>query len=59
MIFLDASFLIGLFVEKSMWHRTAVEIWADIKNENTIISPLVITEILTVFKRNRDCQNVS
>jgi len=49
MIFLDASFLINLYVEKNENHDQAVELWKDIENEDKIISKFIITEILTVF----------
>jgi len=51
MIFIDASFFIGLFVRKSEWHDRAIELWEDIKDEDIVISQFVIAEILTVWKK--------
>jgi predicted nucleic acid-binding protein len=36
MIFLDANFLIALFVEKNKYHDRAIEIWEEIKNETSL-----------------------
>ncbi|KZX14464.1 type II toxin-antitoxin system VapC family toxin [Methanobrevibacter filiformis] len=49
MIFLDASFIINFFVDKVSFHERAVELMESIKNEEKIISNLVITEVVTVL----------
>ena len=49
MIFLDASFLINLYVETNNEHKRANEIYNLIENEEKIISNLVIMEVITVM----------
>lgn len=49
MIFLDANFLINLYVEKSNEHERANEIHNLIENEEKVISNLVIMEVITVM----------
>lgn len=51
MIFIDASFFIGLFVKKSKWHDRSIEMWEEIENEDKVISQFIIAEILTVWKK--------
>ena len=51
MIFLDTNFLISFFVSKEEDHQRAVEIAQTIKNEEKIISKLVIAETVTVLKK--------
>ncbi|OQD59138.1 putative nucleic acid-binding protein [Methanobrevibacter arboriphilus JCM 13429 = DSM 1125] len=49
MIFLDANFLINLYVETNNEHERANEIYNLIENEEKIISNLVIMEVITVM----------
>lgn len=49
MIFLDANFLINLYVETNNKHERAKEIYNLIENEEKIISNLVIMEVITVM----------
>ena len=50
MYFLDATFLVGLFVSNDQWHPQAIEVYKKIKNGRLIISKLVIAETVTVLK---------
>jgi len=52
MIFLDASFLISLILNKHKNHERAKKIYLRIENQEKIISNLVITEVITVLDRN-------
>ena len=49
MIFLDANFLISLFVEDHKHNKRAVEIWEEIQNKEIIISNSIIMEVITVL----------
>ena len=49
MIFLDANFLINLYVETNNYHERANEIYNLIENEEKVISNLVIMEVITVM----------
>ena len=51
MIFLDISYLIAFFVKREENHERAVEIAKIIKNEEKIISKLVVAETITVLKK--------
>ncbi len=48
MIFLDSSFIIGLFVENDQWHDDALKLsrYVDTKDE-LVISNLVLSETIT------------
>lgn len=48
MIFLDSSFIIGLFVENNQWHDDALKLsrYVDTKDE-LVISNLVLSETIT------------
>ena len=46
MIFIDASFLIGLINSKDQWHSQAHEIEPKIRNNDKIISNIILTETL-------------
>lgn len=50
MYFLDATFLVGLFVSNNQWHAQAIEVYKKIKNDRLVISKLVIAETVTVLK---------
>jgi predicted nucleic acid-binding protein len=58
MIFLDSSYFIALFNEKDYFHKRAVEVNEIIKDEDKIISSLVITEVLTVLKQKKKIKNI-
>lgn len=58
MIFLDASYLISFFVNKEKNHERAVEIGKIIKNEEKIISKLVIAETITVLKKKLPTKDI-
>jgi predicted nucleic acid-binding protein len=49
MIFLDANFIIDLFVDTEDNHEKAVKIYKKIKNKQLIISNSVILEVITVL----------
>ncbi|KZX15042.1 type II toxin-antitoxin system VapC family toxin [Methanobrevibacter curvatus] len=49
MIFLDANFLIHLYVEKNKEHKKAKKILKSFGDEEVLISKLVITELITVM----------
>ena len=50
MIFIDASFVIGLISPKDQWHNQAKKIYQDIKNEETVISNVILTETINSVK---------
>lgn len=55
MIFLDASYVIGLYVENEQWHKQAVRIFDDVEEKGEkIISNLVIEEIITAIGKKVD-----
>ena len=55
MIFLDASYVIGLYVENEQWHEQAVKIFEDVEEKGEkIISNLVIEEIVTAIGKKVD-----
>ncbi|KZX11803.1 type II toxin-antitoxin system VapC family toxin [Methanobrevibacter filiformis] len=49
MIFLDANFIIDLFVDTEDNHEKAVKIYKQIKDKQLIISNSVILEVMTVL----------
>ena len=49
MIFLDANFLINLYVETNKYHKRAEKIYYSIEDEELLISKLVIMEVITVL----------
>ena len=49
MIFIDANFIISLFLKKHDNYNRASEIWKDIKNKDKIISKFVVAEVLNVL----------
>ncbi|MGL4670491.1 MAG: type II toxin-antitoxin system VapC family toxin [Methanobacteriaceae archaeon] len=51
MIFLETSFLIGLYVKKDKHHKQAIEIAKEIREEKKIINKMVIYEVLTVLRK--------
>jgi predicted nucleic acid-binding protein len=60
MIFLETSFLVGLFVEKDRYHKKALEIIENIEDNQVIISEMVIYETLTALrKKNQNNEKVA
>jgi predicted nucleic acid-binding protein len=49
MIFLDANFIIDLFVDTKNNHKKAVKIYEKIKDKQLIISNSIILEVITVL----------
>jgi predicted nucleic acid-binding protein len=49
MIFLDANFLINLYVKSNKNHERAKEIFKLIEKREKVISNLVIIEVITVM----------
>ena len=59
MIFLETSFLVGLFVEKDNNHNKSLEIIENIEENQAVISEMVIYETLTVLrKKNQDNEKI-
>ena len=50
MYFLDTTFIVGLFVSNDPWHLQAKKIYEGIKNDELVISKLIIAETITVLK---------
>ena len=48
MIFLDANFLMSLFIRTEEHHDIATKIYEKIKNQRLIISNSIILEVMTV-----------
>ena len=48
--FIDASFLIALFLTKDDFHERAKELWVELKESYIIISKSVVGEVITVLK---------
>jgi len=48
--FIDASFLIALFLVKDDFHKRAKELWNELKEDYIIISKSVVGEVITVLK---------
>ena len=53
MIFIETSFLIGLFLKKDAHHKRALELMETLKTKEKIISEMVIYETLTVLRKNK------
>lgn len=58
MIFLDTTFIVGLFVSNDYWHESAVKVYNDIKNQKLVISKLVIAETVTVLKNKLKTKDI-
>lgn len=58
MIFLDASFLIAIFVENDQWHQAALKILPKIAKKKKYISKLVIAEVVTNLTHNLDTKSI-
>ena len=48
-IFVDASYIIALIVEKDQWHENAVELLGKLKSEDKIITEAMIIESLNLI----------
>ncbi|MCL2687063.1 MAG: PIN domain-containing protein [Methanobrevibacter sp.] len=48
MIFLDANYLLSLYIETETEHNIALDIWDKIKHKELVISNSVILEIITI-----------
>jgi len=48
MIFLDANFIMSLFIDNLKQHKTATKIYEEIKNQPLVISNSIILEVMTV-----------
>ncbi|MDR3291106.1 MAG: PIN domain-containing protein [Methanobrevibacter sp.] len=51
MIFLETSFLVSFYVEKTEDHEKALKLMKKIKNRELILSQMIIYETLTVLKK--------
>lgn len=51
MIFVDASYIIALIVEKDQWHNDAVKLLGKLKSEDKIITEAMIIESLNLIGR--------
>jgi len=49
MIFLDANFIISLYIKEHEYHDRAVKIWDNIREHEKIVSNLIIPEVITVL----------
>lgn len=58
MIFLDTNFLISFFVNKEKNHEKALKIANFVKNQDKIISKLVIAETMTVLKKKLKTEEI-
>jgi len=48
MIFLDANYLLSLYIETETEHDIALDIWDKIKHEQLVISNSIILEVITI-----------
>lgn len=51
MVFLEASFIVGLNVKTDKWHEKATELFN--KMENKITSQMAVYEVLTVLRKKK------
>lgn len=58
MIFLDASFLIAVFVKNDQWHQDAVKLLPKITKKKKIISKLIIAETITNLTHNLNAKEI-
>lgn len=58
MIFLDTTFVVGLFVSNDDWHDSAVKVYNEIRNEKLVISNLVIAETVTILKNKLQTKDI-
>lgn len=58
MYFLDTTFIVGLLVSTDQWHEQAVEIYNKIKNDELVISKLVIAETITILKNKLNTKDI-
>lgn len=52
MIFLDANFLIALFIGDHRQNKEAFKIWNKIKHDELVISNSIVLEVITVMNTN-------
>ena len=61
MYFLDTTFIVALFVANDQWHPEAMKIYKEIKNDELVISKMVIAETVTILKnklKTRDIREI-
>ena len=58
MIFLDTTFVVGLFVSNDDWHESAVKVYNEIRNEKLVISNLVIAETVNILKNKLETKDI-
>lgn len=58
MIFLDTTFIVGLFVSNDNWHESAVKVYNNIKGQKLVISKLVIAETVTIMKNKLKTKDI-
>jgi len=51
MIFLDTNFLVSFFIEEETDHERAIKLMESIKNEEKIISKLIIAETINLLNK--------
>ncbi|MGL4669196.1 MAG: type II toxin-antitoxin system VapC family toxin, partial [Methanobacteriaceae archaeon] len=54
-IFVDSSFLIGLFIEKDYWNKTATELLTKLPKERVICFS-VLSEVITLVGQKSDTE---
>lgn len=50
MIYLDTTFIVSLFINTEVHHQKSVKIWNDNRNEEKIISNVILSETITLLK---------
>jgi len=58
MIFLDASFLVALFVNNDNYHGDAIKFVPEIINEEKVISKLTIAETITMLSLSLETKEI-
>lgn len=57
--FLDTTFIVALFVSNDQWHSQSLKVYDNIKNQELVISNLVIAETITVLKNKLKTKDIS
>lgn len=57
-VFLDTSFIVGLFVGNDTWHENAEKLYYKYEKEDMYISKLVIAEAITLMKLHLDAKEI-
>ncbi len=57
--FLDTTFIVALFVSNDQWHLQSLKVYNKIKNQELVISNLVIAETVTVLKNKLKTKDIS